>query len=111
MEFPQDTTGDVLRRMQADGFDFSAEHPIEFLAVFPTEEAADTVAKQYVAEHKAGDKLANIETQPAESGGMELILAKRMLATYENISSFEKTLAERASAAGGHDDGWGVMQE
>jgi len=34
-----------------------------------------------------------------------------MLATYENISTFEKKLAERAATAGGHDDGWGVMQE
>ena len=111
MEFPKDATGDVLRRMHASGFDFGSEHPIEFFAVFPTEEAADTVAKQYLAEHKAGDKLVNIETQPAESGGMELILAKRMLATHENISAFEKKLAERSAGAGGRADGWGVMQE
>lgn len=110
-EFPDDANGDVLRRMQSSGFNFSEPHDVEFFAVFSTEGAADAVARQYAADHAAGDKLVNIETRPAEAGGMELMLVKRMLVTYENVSAFEAQLQSRVAAQDGYLDGWGVMQD
>ena len=109
MEFPNDANGDVLRRMQAQDFDFSTPHSIDFFAVFPTEEAAGAVARLYVADHEA-DPLDRIETRPAEEGGMELHVAKTMLATHANITAFEDVLGERTSRHGGYLDGWGVLQ-
>jgi len=97
--------------MQSLGFNFSKPHDVEFFAVFRTEEEADSVALQYVADHEAGDKLVNIETRPAESGGMELELVKNMLVTHENVSAFEALLQSRVSAHDGYLDGWGVLQE
>ena len=111
MEFPGDANGDVLRRMEAHGFDFSREHEIEFFAVFATDEEAKQIAQLYLADHRSGDRLTNIETAPHEVGGMELTLAKMMLPTYENITAFELKLADRASTVEGYLDGWGVMQE
>ena len=111
MQFPQDVNGDVFRRMQKSGFDFSKPHDVEFFAVFRTEGEADAVAKQYLADHKAGQHLVNIETRPASEGGMELLLVKNMLLTYEGIVDFERKLEERVSACDAYLDGWGVLQE
>ena len=111
MQFPQDANADVFRRMQAAGFDFSKPHDVEFFAVFRTEADADFVVRQYLADHKAGHLLVNIETRPASEGGMELLLVKTMMLTYDNVTLFEHLLEERVSAHDGYLDGWGVMQE
>ena len=111
MQLPADVNGDVFRRMQKSGFDFSKPHDVEFFAVFRTEEEADAIAKQYLADHRAGQRLVNIETRPADEGGMELLLVKNMLLTYEGIVDFERKLQERVSTCDGYLDGWGVLQE
>jgi hypothetical protein len=97
--------------MQKSGFDLSKPHDVEFFAVFRTEEEASAIAKQYLADHKAGHRLVNIETRPASAGGMELLLVKNMLLTYEGIVDFERKLQERVSTCDGYLDGWGVLQE
>ena len=86
MTYPDDINGDVFRRMQASNFDFSKPHDVDFFAVFRTEEAADFVAREYVADRKSGDQLVNIETPPAESGGMELELVVRLMVTHAPCS-------------------------
>lgn len=111
MNYPQDENGDVLRRLEADDFDFTTPHDVEFFAIFPTEAAAAAVARQYLADHEAGDHLANVETTPTEDGEVELMLVKPMLVTYQNVTDFENTLAERVEAQGGYMDGWGVMHD
>ena len=111
MNFPDDANGDVLRRLQESNFDFSIPHSVDFYTVLSTEEEADFVAKEYANDHKNGDILDNIETNPYEEGGMELILAKKMLVTYENITKFEAKLQLRVSHHEGYLDGWGVLQE
>ena len=109
MEFPNDENGDVLRRMEANGMDFSKEHNFEFFAVLSTEEEANQIALLYLADHKDGDELTSIETKPHEIGGMTLILEKMMLPTYENITQFELKLADRVATVEGYLDGWGVL--
>jgi hypothetical protein len=109
--YPPGATGDVFRRLEASGFDFQSPHDVDFFAIFPTEEAADAVARQYVVDHERGERLVNIETRPATDGGMELELVKAMLVTYDNVSSFEAKLGRRTAEVGGRLDGWGVWQE
>lgn len=111
MTFPDDENGEVLRRMEASNFDFSQPHEVEFFAVFRTRESADLVAREYLEDHRAGDKLVNIETRPAEVGGMELELVKRMIITHKAITEFEQRLALRVSKHDGYLDGWGVLQD
>ena len=107
--YPNDVNGDVLRRLEEDNFDFSIEHPVDFYAIYATEEEADLVARQYATDWKRGEKFKNIETRSSEKGGMELELVPIMIVTYENIVAFEKTLAERTAKVNGYLDGWGVL--
>jgi hypothetical protein len=102
---------EVVSRMVADGMNLSIPYEVDFIAVFPTEEAADQVAMWYVADSKAGNKFTNIETRPGEEGGMELLLVKSMLVTAPGITEFEIQLIERAKMHGGYADGWGVLSE
>ncbi|WP_394562184.1 ribonuclease E inhibitor RraB [Aquipseudomonas alcaligenes] len=111
MKYPNDANGDVFRRLEEHGFDFSKEHIVDFQAVFSTEAEADQIARMYLADHHAGDKLINIETKPYPEGGMELILSKKIIITYQAISTFEKELENRVSKVEGYLDGWGVLQE
>jgi len=110
MEFPNDDNGDVFRRMREAAVDFATPHDVEFFAVLPTEAAAEAVAMLYVADRARGEALVNIETRPAEDGGMELELVKRMLLTHADVTAFKQCLAERVGAHGGDLDGWGVLQ-
>ena len=111
MQFPNDVNGDVFRRMAASGFDFGRAHDVEFFAVFRTEEDADRVAKEFVADHNAGDRLVAVDTAPHERGGMELKIVKSMMLTHESVTAFETLLAERSGKYDSYMDGWGVLQD
>lgn len=45
MPYPDDLNGDVVRRMEKSGFNFSKEHIVDFHAVFATESEADQKLK------------------------------------------------------------------
>jgi len=111
MTYPEDANGDVFRRLEAHGFDFATEHVVDFHAVFATEAMADQVAQMYLADHKHNGKFANIETKPFPEGGMELTVSKRMIVSYEEVTAFESTLADRVALVDGYLDGWGVLQQ
>ena len=109
--YPDDANGDVFRSLEAQNFDFTKEYPVEFFAVFATEEEAEEIALLYVADCKDGDKLENIETRPYDKGGMELELVKIILPTYENVVAFESKLQKRVSKVDGYLDGWGFLHD
>lgn len=111
MDFPDDENGDVFRRMEAGGVDFTLEHIVNFHAVFATNADADRIALMYVADWKAGESFTNVETVPHDEGGMELTLSKRMLLDHAAVTSFEAKFGERVALVDGYLDGWGVMQE
>ena len=97
--------GDVLRRMQRHGFDFSKEHAIDFFAILPSRRAAESVAKTFDTEKKTA-----VALQPeADKPGTQVTVIKTMHATYENITSFESKFGRIVEANGGYLDGWGVM--
>jgi len=101
----------VITRIIEDGVDLSVPYNVEFIAVFPTADAADKVAMMYVADSKMGLKFINIKTTPGEEQGMELLLVKSMLVTSQGISEFESQLIERAKVHGGYADGWGMLSD
>ena len=101
----------VITRMIEDGVELSVPYDVDFLAVFPTAEAADKVAMMYVADSKLGQKFINIETMPGAEQGMELLLVKSLLVTAQSISEFESQLIERAKEHGGYADGWGMLSD
>ncbi len=101
----------VITRMNEDEVDLSVPYHVEFIAVFPTAEAAEKVAMMYVADSKLGQKFINIETKPGDEQTMELLLVKSMLVTAQSISEFESQLIERAKVHGGYADGWGMLSD
>jgi hypothetical protein len=109
--YPNDINGDVFRKLEENDFDFSVEHPVDFYAIYASEEEADLVARQYATDWKNGKKFKNIETKPSDKGSIELELVPIMMVTYENIVNFENTLAERTSKVNGYLDGWGVLSD
>ena len=111
MIFPDDENGDVLRRMADSDFPFSQPHDVDFFALFARNDDAAFVAKQFIADHKAGNRVAAVKTSAHESGGTELKIVKSMLVTHENVSAFETLLAERCARFDSKLDGWGVMQD
>jgi hypothetical protein len=102
---------DVITRIMADGVDLSVAYDVEFIAVFPTEAAANQVAMMYKADSKMGKQLINIKTTPREEQAVALLLVKSMLVTAESISAFESQLIERAKGHGGYTEGWGMLAE
>lgn len=109
--YPDDANGDVFRSLEENNFDFSKEYPVDFYAVYATEEESDSIAKLYVEDWRNGDAFKKIETRPCDKGGMELELVPIMKLTYENVVSFENRLAERTSKVNGYLDGWGVLSD
>lgn len=103
--FQDDASTSVLRRMKAGGFDFTRVHPIEFYVIFPNEERAREVARQF-----RGESL-NAQVCIREDGAWSLQVSKVMYATYAGIGDFEQDLEALVVPLGGVLDGWGVTQE
>jgi hypothetical protein len=94
--------------METSAFDFSRAHEVD---LFPTMREANVVAKQFIADHNAGQPLVSVKSGPSDKGGAELMVLKSMLVTYENVTSFENLLAQRVAQHDGYLDGSGVRQE
>jgi hypothetical protein len=111
MTYPNDENGAVLTRMAEHGFDFTIPHDVDFFAVLGDEEMANQIARQFVTDRERGEPIRDIETYPAEKGGMELRVVRRMQVTHAEITSFEERLAYRVAQHDGYLAGWGVLQD
>ncbi|WP_028694615.1 ribonuclease E inhibitor RraB [Pseudomonas cremoricolorata] len=100
-----DISSTVLRQMKEGGFDFTRFHPIEFYAVFPSEEDAWRAAQAFRGE----STLAQVHE--SREGDWHLELSKVMYATQRGIGAFEQALERVVSPLGGEVNGWGVKQE
>ena len=111
MQFPDDENGDVLRRMAASGFDFGRAHDVDFYAVFGEQANAALVARQLIEADRSENALAGVSTNSMQDGGIELKVVRKMLATHDGITAFERRLRDLCAPHGGRLDGWGVMQD
>lgn len=107
LSFPDDENGDVLRRMQANGDDFSKTRGIDFTVVFPNEKSAIEFARHF---SRLGYETALENTACAEGLSWDVVV-KRMLPTHSGITSFEGTLNLIAKPLGGRNDGWGCFEQ
>ncbi|MCF4997719.1 ribonuclease E inhibitor RraB [Pseudomonas syringae] len=103
--YQEDISSNVLRRMKEGGFDFSRFHPIEFYAIFPTEERA-----RRAANHFHGESI-NAQVIERDDGAWSLELSKVMYATYGGIDAFELGFSAVVEPLGGIIEGWGVKQD
>ncbi|HLV17491.1 MAG TPA: ribonuclease E inhibitor RraB [Pseudomonas sp.] len=101
----EDVSNAVLSRMKESGFDFARVHPIEFYAIFPSEEAARRAARSF-----QGESL-NAQVSARSDGSWNLQVSKVMFATRAGIGDFEQGLEDLVEPLGGVLDGWGVTQE
>jgi len=75
-------------------------HPIEFYAVFPERDRAQTAAENFRGE------TINTQVFPREDGSWNLQVSKVMYATFDGIGDFEQDLEDLVEPLGGVLDGW-----
>lgn len=106
--FPDDATGDVLRRMAESGDDLSKPRDIEFTVVLPNRAAAQKFGDHF---HRLGYAVSATRTNTVPKLPWDVVVIKHMVPTYEAITAFEAELEAVASRLGGRNDGWGCFQE
>lgn len=102
-EFPNDADGDALRRLAADGSDFSRPMCVDFQVAVPDETAANGLAG---VAYKLGYRV-KIYASPECSRPWTCECSVRMLFTYDGIIAIQSELAALAEPFGGCPDGWG----
>lgn len=105
LQFPKDANGDVLRRMYANGDDFTQARMIDFCFIFP--ERRQALAFAQVVDDK--DKEVSISYYEAREM-WQVSVHHYMVPTHTSITVMEAQLTVKAESAGGKADGWGCMQ-
>ena len=108
MIYPNDANGDALRRMEAQGDDLTRSRNIDFSVAF-----ADTKsAEQFAAHFRAlGHEVSVEPTETDQDFPWDVVVARHMVPSYDQITNFENLLQSVANAWGGRNDGWGCFSE
>ena len=111
MKWPNDPDGDVLRRLQAEGFDFSREHTIDFNIDFnswplsPEATAAVTEAYQSCEIVQPDEE----DTRNGkDTGYVQFQIVAKL--TYELVIGVQEEATEKAKPFDGWCEPWGVWQ-
>ena len=103
--WPDTTDGDVFRRMEASGFDFSIEHEIDFNIDFdswpPSQDAIDIIYELYPN--------AKIKEPDSEYDGDVSFIINELL-EYEMVISVQNEVTKAVAPYGGVCESWGVWQ-
>jgi hypothetical protein len=105
LTFPADENGDVLRRMQAAGDDFTKARDIDFNHIFPKEEDAKRFSG---AVHELGYQNIYLSFFE-EKNAWDVRVVVFMLPTHSGITEAEQKLDGLARRYFGHADGWGCL--
>ena len=105
LEFPDDTNGDVLRRMQSSGDDLAQPRMIDFCFAFP--ERRQALAFAEVVDNR---ELEVCISYYDEREMWQAIVKRYMVPTHADITAVESALSDRAESVGGEADGWGCFQ-
>ncbi len=105
MQFPDDVDGDVLRRLQESGLDFSQPQTVEFIVDFcfwpPDAEALDILRKKY----------SSIQVfKPEDHYDGYIVLNIRELITHAFLIDTQKEITTLMSNYGGVCEAWGVLR-
>jgi hypothetical protein len=104
--FPDDDTGDALRRLQKDGDDLTKARGIDFTVVFPTANAAEQFAEHFRhLGHKATVENSNCVSELP----WDVIVVHCIVLSHAEITAFEESLQTVAVTFGGRNDGWGCF--
>lgn len=102
MFFPDDTNGDVLRRMEAGGNDRTRPRNIDFAAVFADESSAEKFAEHF---RKLGHKVSMKRCETDRNLPWNVIVVQHMVPSHKGITNFESLLQSVADRGRGQTDG------
>lgn len=106
--FPDDLNGDVLRRLQQAGDDFSIPRNVDFSVVFPDERRAEEFARMCrAARYEVTVQKSDVRPERP----WDVTIVKFMLMTHAGITEFEMELEAAASSLDGQNDGWGCWPQ
>jgi len=104
VSWPQDADGDIFRRLQKSGFDFSKTYLVDFNIEFETWPPS----KEVVAMVKS--KYGEIELGPPESGELGYIVFQlKSKLSYEWVLQVQREATALTSRFGGKCEYWGVL--
>jgi hypothetical protein len=104
--WPEDADGDVLRKLEEAGFDFSTPCQIEFDIDFhdwpPGDAALAALAREYPEAH--------VELfEPDEDGPGYVVLQVQAALTYELVTDVQARVTQLLSPYNGFCEAWGVL--
>ncbi len=106
MSWPDNADGDVFRRLEASGFDFTARHVVDYNVDFnswpPPEEAVAILRREFgnVAIH-----------EPEENFGGYLQLQENGLVSYDRVIAVQASVTSAMAPYGAVCESWGVLQQ
>lgn len=106
MTYPSDANGDAVRRMEAEGDDLTKPRSIDFNVVFADESSTEKFAQHFRA---LGHEASVEATETKQGYRWDVVVAKRMVPSYDEIASFEGLLQSVAARWNGRNDGWGCF--
>jgi len=106
--FPDNEDGDILWKMSEEGDNLLLAREIDFSVIFPTEDSALDFAMHLL---RHGRKISFSPYEDHEELPWEVQVHAMMVPTHQNISSYERQLAEDAAVLGGRPDGWGCFAQ
>lgn len=102
--WPADADGDVLRRLEADDFDFDAEHAVDFFVEFsdwpPPTRAIEILNARF-------EKVEIVEATRDEPGYVVVISRSRV--THCFVVDMQESLSVLMESYGGVCNAWGVL--
>ena len=106
MSWPSDADGDVFRRLEAHGFDFSESHSVDYNVDFehwpPDSNALDALRDQY-------GSVKVYEPDGDFNGYVQFNVWGPV--TYEAVTSVQRRATLAMQPYGGVCESWGVLQE
>ena len=107
-DFPDDENGEVLRRMQQDGDDFTKPRDVDFSIIFPSESSAEEFADHF---RQSNFKVAVQRWDGERELPWDVTVTRYLLPTHAGITEIEKSLEDVAASLGGRNDGWGCFRQ
>jgi len=104
VQWPDDSDGDVFRRLQTSGFDFAASHTVDYNVDFsswpPAPEAMAELAEMFES--------VTVYEPDDESEGYVLV-REHAKVTYQRVIQVQKEVSNAMSRFGGICESWGIL--
>jgi Regulator of ribonuclease activity B len=104
MSWPETADGDVFRRLEASGFDFSVAHVVDYNIDFdswpPTEEAISLLTSAFGQ--------VSVHTDQGETSGYVRFQEAGLL-KYERVVTVQELATQVMAPFGGVCESWGVL--